>query len=556
LASIKQGKAMTLRVFLLGGVASAAVCVPAFAAEHTSFQQSLAAMPTMVASQPIAAESPAPQPAASRRVSAKHKVKLARAYPAPQPTPPAAPSALEQKVAAQQAQIALLMSKFNSTQNAAKPEPKPEKKSDQPVWSLPNGRPVVASADGRYTLAVRAVGQFDTAYYSQSAHARQLAAANGPDLSSGQNFRRVQFGIQGKVAGDWSYQFNYDFGGTATESPGRIQAAWVEYDGAAPFAVRVGAFPPAAGLEDGASASDTLFLERSASSDLARNIAGGDGRDGIAVVYAGERLYGALTYTGDKIADTGVFDEQQAVVGRVSGLAVSDDDAKLVVSANSTYVFKIADTSAGAGATRTITLSDPPELTVDDSGAKLVSTGALNAEQVLEWGLEAGGQWKNFFGQAGYFGYRVDERGGSAPSVDFSGWYAQASWVLTGEHRSYNKATAAFSNPKPNSDFSFDGKGSGAFEVAARYSDLDLNDHAGVIGQDMPVGGVRGGDQRIATLGLNWYPNSAVRFELQIQNSQVSRIGAIPAGFGHGTLNNVEVGQSFDTIALRSQIAF
>jgi phosphate-selective porin OprO/OprP len=376
-------------------------------------------------------------------------------------------------------------------------------------------------------------------------------------LSSGQNFRRVQLGVQGKVFGDWSYNFNYDFGGSFSEPSGRIQAAYVEYDGLAPFAVRIGAFPPSAGIEDNTSGADTLFLERNAPAEVARTIAGNDGRDGIGVIYAGSRVYGALTYTGNKIADSGSFDEQQALVGRLSGLAVDGDDAKLVISANSTYVFKVADTAAGAGSPRTITLNAPPELTVDNSGTKLVSSGALNAESVFQWGLETAGQWKNFYGQAGYFGYNVAERGASpAPSANFSGWYAQASWIITGEKRTYNTSSGAFSNPKPSAPFSLSEGHWGAWEVAARYSDLDLNDNAGTIGSPTPVNGIRGGDQRVVTVGLNWYPNSAIRFELQAQNTQVSRIGTVPAGFGHGVLSNAEVGQAFDTIALRSQISF
>jgi phosphate-selective porin OprO/OprP len=113
----------------------------------------------------------------------------------------------------------------------------------------------------------------------------------------------------------------------------------------------------------------------------------------------------------------------------------------------------------------------------------------------------------------------------------------------------------SFSNPKPRIPFALDGWGPGAWELAARYSDLNLNDHAGVLGAAMPAGGIRGGDQRIATVALNWYPNNALKFSLQWQNVDVSRIGTIPAGFGHGVLNNAEVGQSFDTFAFRSQLS-
>jgi phosphate-selective porin OprO/OprP len=71
----------------------------------------------------------------------------------------------------------------------------------------------------------------------------------------------------------------------------------------------------------------------------------------------------------------------------------------------------------------------------------------------------------------------------------------------------------------------------------------------------LPAGGIRGGDQRILTAELNWYPNSVLKFALQWQLDQISRIGTIPAGFGHGILNNAEVGQNFSTFAFRSQIS-
>ena len=46
-----------------------------------------------------------------------------------------------------------------------------------------------------------------------------------------------------------------------------------------------------------------------------------------------------------------------------------------------------------------------------------------------------------------------------------------------------------------------------------------------------------------------------LKFGLQYQNTDVNRIGTIPAGFGHGPLNNAQVGQRFDTFAFRSQIS-
>ena len=167
----------------------------------------------------------------------------------------------------------------------------------------------------------------------QSARA-PARAANGPDLSSGSNCRRAQLGVQGKVFGDWSYNFNYDFGSGASsgnELQGRIQQAYVEYAGLAPFAFRIGAFPPSANLEDATSAADVIFLERNAADDLSRSLAGGDGRDAIGIVFAATPLFASLVYTGGKVTDSNLFfDEQQALVSRVSDVFYSDSDWKLI----------------------------------------------------------------------------------------------------------------------------------------------------------------------------------------------------------------------------------
>jgi phosphate-selective porin OprO/OprP len=72
-----------------------------------------------------------------------------------------------------------------------------------------------------------------------------------------------------------------------------------------------------------------------------------------------------------------------------------------------------------------------------------------------------------------------------------------------------------------------------------------------VIGSSAPSNGVRGGDQRIFTLGLNWYPNSVLRFAFDWQNVDVDRIGSIVTP----PLSNVQIGQRFNAFSIRSQIA-
>ena len=60
------------------------------------------------------------------------------------------------------------------------------------------------------------------------------------------------------------------------------------------------------------------------------------------------------------------------------------------------------------------------------------------------------------------------------------------------------------------------------------------------------AGGVRGGEQKIWTAGLNWYPNDVLRFILDYQHTDVDRLTA--AG---GNAN-----AKIDAISFRSQFAF
>jgi phosphate-selective porin OprO and OprP len=537
-------------------------------------------------------------------------ISIAHAAPAANPSSPSAATeerlrALEDELADVNSQLADLKRSQSSQYDDVHHD-----LAGRPFFKLDNGRPTFSTADGNFTLAIRTLVQADWGYYSQSAAAATLPAAFGPDLGSGTNFRRVYLGIQGKVFGDWSYNVNFDFGGSGgTETPGHIQSVYAQYDGLAPFAVRVGAYPAPASIEDGTSAGDTIFLERNAPSDLQRNIAGGDGRDSVSLLYLGDELFGAVSYTGNKVQDGAKalaaagataapnFDEQEAVVSRLSYRFLHDEHANFVVGVNGTYVIKPPDsvahgqpilaTTPGATALNSVTLSDPPELTVDSNGIVLATTGSLPANHVTQWGAEAAGNWANVYAQAGYYAFNVDRAPTALtvftaaatshtqvvqPSNDnFSGYYAQLSWFLTGEEKPYSVANGAFTAPKVLHPLGFGpDAGWGAFELAGRYSDLDLNSHAldttnvitgwtGVTQTHTFYNTARGGDQRILTAALNWYPNNFFKLALQYQYVQVSRLQS-PATVNTGvggtpTLPTVNGGQNLSTVAVRAQFA-
>ena len=134
--------------------------------------------------------------------------------------------------------------------------------------------------------------------------------------------------------------------------------------------------------------------------------------------------------------------------------------------------------------TQTLTLSDRPELRIDPT--TLISTGAIaNVSGAQVYGVEAAATYGPLCVQGEYYWFNVDRSAntGLAPigtsSLKFQGGYAQAAYVLTGESRKYNPSNAAYGGVKPNNPFSINGGGWGAWEIAGRYSTIDLNDQLG-----------------------------------------------------------------------------
>jgi phosphate-selective porin OprO/OprP len=406
-----------------------------------------------------------------------------------------------------------------------------------PKSSIDNGRFTYTSNDGRFSMALRALVQFDVGYFAQDRRPTTV------DLNSGTNFRRAQLGFQGVAFQDWSYNFLYDFGGYGVENRGYIYNAYIEYDGLKPFFVRVGAYTPPGGQEDQTSSGDLFFPERAGAVDVARNIAGAPSREAVSIFTQTDNYLVSVSYTGKKTTDgtsTGAsvptFGAQQALIGRAAWLALSSPQAKLLVEGDATDVLKLANPTPAPAAT-VIRLSDGPEVAVD--GSKTVDTGNIDAKRVREFSFETAGTYENFYGQGGWFHYEIDRRL-ALPNPHFTGWYAFLAYSLTGEQHPYDPTTATLRNIRPANPLGTAG-GWGAWEIAARYSDIDLN--------FLPLttaakGGILGGKQDVWTLGLNWYPNNAIKFQLDYDNIKVDHPNA-PA-------TNITA----DAVMLRSQIAF
>ncbi len=438
------------------------------------------------------------------------------------------------------------------------------------------GRPSIASADGRFSANLHALMQFDAADYAQKAAGpitsdfRRGAAAtdtaHARDLSSGSNFRRARLGVDGRAFGDWDYDLLLEFGGAGEEDAGHVQELWIQYSGLRPFHVRIGAFAPSVGLQDQGSSSGSLFLERAAPADIARNLAGGDFREAAEIWGASDWWYVNAAVSGRVVGvvnsqATGVsqpFDNQLGFIGRLAFLPIRTEDALLEIGVHGSYVDRPADAlgpDAAVGSARyAVTLQERPELRVD--GTRLISTGGINARHASHWGVEVSGELGPLFLESEYDHFEIERAGAAAGVGDpsFHGFYVEGAYSLSGERRRFNATGWAWDAPAVDHPLSREDGTWGAFELAVRYSDIDLNSRAGAAGTAPTAGAVRGGEQRIWTGGLNWYPNSFVRFILDYQDVRIDRLSPSAATFQ--TPVGAQIGQRYHVIELRSQFAF
>jgi phosphate-selective porin OprO/OprP len=463
--------------------------------------------------------------------------------------------------------------------------------TSQPKVTFPGGRPTFASADGKFTAALRGQLQLDTAAYLQDAagptttdlrrdgpalgaSATNVDAAHARDLKDGTLWRRARIGIDGTAYGDWDYRLLFDFAGSGVEDSGQLYEGWAQYSGLKPFHFRVGAWPQPIGLEDQMSTNSQMFLERPGIADVARNLAAGDTRIGAGAFGYDNTWFVSADVTGRTIGvvNTGTFitstttgnvgtaqtyGDQVGFVGRAVFTPFHGSDWRVNLGAHGSYVDRPGNTAGPAASGLTpdtafgIRLKDTPELRVD--GTQFIDTGTIPAHNASTIGGEIAAEKGPLFAEAEYESVHID-RADSQASPTFTGWYVEGSWLLTGENRLYNASSAAFDGPAVKHPFSLSDGGWGAWELAARYSDADLNFNPGAPGSAPVADAIRGGDQKIFSVGLNWYPNQVFHFMVDFDHVEIDRLS--PNAVVFGTPVGAQIGQTYNVIAVRSQAAF
>lgn len=323
----------------------------------------------------------------------------------------------------------------------------------------------ISTYDGKYAFELSGRLMYDLTAFSEDIN----------KLGNDTSIRKAYLGAEGKLDYDWGYELTIDFAGGDAD----IKDAYISYSGQTGWLWKFGNVKEPFSLSELTSSKYSTFLERPMLTELA------PGRSlGINTSTYGSHWTLAASLTSEAW-DNNPDDEGDEGWG---------------TSVRSTYSPWHTDTQAlhfglalsyrDTDDEQKIKFDSRPE--TNNTDIKYVNTGKIkHVDKLTHIGLETAWIEGAFSVQAEYMFTELERE--SDTDLSFSGWYATASWFLTGESRDYKFKKGAFGRIKPYST-------SGAWEIALRYSALDLND------QD-----ITGGSSSISTIGLNWYINDRMR---------------------------------------------
>ncbi len=374
-----------------------------------------------------------------------------------------------------------------------------------------DGKLEVTSAEGDFKARLGGRVQADAAAYDD----------DQADLGSGTRIRRARLFMSGVLWSDWAYKLQYNFTDSGADG---ITDAFIAYTGFEPVSLKVGHFKEPFSLETLTSSKHVTFMERALPSVFhpGRSIGGqvathGDNWSAAAGVF-GEGA-GTSPRNVPAASSTNEVDEGYGVTGRATWAPMHNDRTVVHLGAAGSWrKFDQEDT---------FRLRQRPETNI--TNVRLVDTGDFNADDYALMGLETAVLYDAFHFQGEYM--RMDVSGTSGnPDADFDGYYAEIGYFLTGERKNYSPGSGTFGRIKPNSIV---GEGGiGAWQLATRFSSLDLTD-----------GAIIGGEEDNVTLGLNWWPIPNLRF-----SANYIRVLDVDGG--------ANAGDEPSAFTLRSQVEF
>lgn len=289
-------------------------------------------------------------------------------------------------------------------------------------------------------------------------------------------WRRARLNVSAKMARDWRLRYEYDF---AAEDDYKVKDAYLGYYGFDDTKIRIGNVQEPVSLEELTHSDGLTFMERALPNALVPGY-----KLGLLI-----NTWGKEWSLAGGIFEGNIHDRDEdghegwGTAGRMVYSPKLGRKSRLHLGVSAEYRVPPEDNR--------VSYSSKPEMHLSDR--RMVSTGTLSrVDYTLTQGVELAGLWGPWSLQGEYLQTNVERTG--REDVVFNGWYVQASWFISGGKRNYNRRDAAFKPVKP------DNKRFGAWELAARYSELTLEDDP-----------ITGGEERNWTVGLNWYISKYAR---------------------------------------------
>ena len=365
----------------------------------------------------------------------------------------------------------------------------------------------------------------DWAWYSADEEYESTALLLPQD---GTEIRQARLFISGKMHDLISYKVQFDFASSST-----FKDVYIGLENSPLFGVDilVGQFKQPLGLEYIQSSKYITFMERAQLSNYVVNR-----QSGVLVSrrFVDERMsVAASVFRNSNGIGESVGDNATGFAGRLTGVPWKNDEGSLLH-------LGVGGATRGADNGRVLFKSNffrtKPESALQPSFA-ITRVDSLDSSDYLDF--EGAIVIGPFSVQGEYMLMNLTNQAGE--DANFTTWYGQASWFVTGESRPYSAKTGVFGRVKPKSNYTRNG-GTGAFELAARFSSTDLND-----------GRFEGGKLDAITLGANWYlnPNTRLMFNWVRSDGE-----SPPPAIEEGEFANQSATGVVDAFQTRFQIDF
>ncbi|MFH1837624.1 MAG: porin [Candidatus Omnitrophota bacterium] len=353
-----------------------------------------------------------------------------------------------------------------------------------------------ATDDGAFSLAMGGRIQADTVWMQEDSAVKGAVG----DATDGAEFRRARLYASGTIYDNLFYKAQYDFaGGDADFVDVYMGAKNIPYLGT----IKVGHFQQPFCMDDIYSSKYITFMERSIVQALTPGYE--LGISAYSTAFDDRMTWAVSTF---RITDSfgSTSSNEYNLAARVTALPVYEDNGEKLLHVGFGYSFINPE--------NTLQYEARPEVHL---APYYTDTGAFAAKHANLVGGELAGVYGPLSFQGELIQSFVDETSGPDDTY-FYGAYGQLSYFLTGEIKPYSKTEGVFSRVRPKQNFSFEDRTWGAWELAARYSHLDLKDNA-----------IDGGIMSDTTLGVNWYLNPNMRIMWNYVHSNLNGVGTADA---------------------------